>query len=337
MYANNLLRLLNDVTFEILSALSKSDGPLSLYDFNQNYSLHQYRYWCKKLESELILTPIKSGKRKHYLLNKYYKEKVDRILSIGDETVFRSSLNLSPGLKDKQFLQLCSLLKQEEGWAFADSTALLLWVPILDLELARFTVFVRDRNLYRRLSSYFPSSLLKVELKPSFFIKTAGTKILNGLPVLKPELLFFRLLRKPNERLRLSALFLLPYLNHRLLFSKLNKNYRDLLPTVVYGLFVLQNFLDKTSGLGYLDFWFYNLSQYDWQLIFTDFVFYYGRKGMRNFVRTFLSKFELTRIKLQQETDQWDFWDQCSLLFPQRNFTFTPESFKSLVSTNVAT
>lgn len=330
---NNILYSLNNISYQLLSELMKSKKPLSIYDFDKKYSPTQYRYWSRKLESNLIVISSKNGKRLHYRINDYCKKEVRKILNLRNGNMERSPLNLPRSLKeDKRFFHMLNLLEGTKNWAFADTTALLMWVPFLDLHLPRYTISVKDKTLKNKFEENFPSSLLEVVLLPSYFIRTSGISLVNNIPVLKPESLFFRLLKHESERVRLSALFLLPYLSQRVLMRYLHNNMEQF-PSLAYSLLTLRTYFQEYSQNSYLRIvWFFNLDQFDLEELLGNYLTYCGKKGLKKTFKTVLNRYELMRIKVQQRTDDWNVWDRTAMLFPKRNLTFDPSSFMELTT-----
>ena len=336
LYESPMLENIHKVSFQVLSELFESEKPLSIYEFEEKFTLHQYRYWCQKLEKNLFIKSVKNGKKREYKLNDYYQEEVHKMLALKEKTRPTPPKHLSPLLKgNEKFLRLLSLLKKEKNWAFADTTALLLWVPYLDLSVSKFTVSVRDKSLERKLQENLPSDLLEIKLLPSFFIRTKGLTVLNDIPVLKPEFLFYRLLKTPNERLRLSSFFLLPYLNPKSLARKLDKN-KELYPPITYFLLALRMYLNEDHHNQLLKNWFFNLDHFNWEKLFSSYLQVIGKKNLKTPYKTVFRKYKLKRLKYQLKTNQWDVWDRLALLFPKRNLTFSPGFFKELMNLQYA-
>ena len=334
----NTIQLFNNVSLEILSDLFNSERALTIYEFNKRYSYRQYQYMLKKLESNLVINSYKDEKKKSYKLNHYYKELVRSVLEIkkwektNDYSKFPQSLSY-----DEKFFRVVSALKNIKGWAFTDSTALLLWVPFLDLQLPFFTVCVKDRYLKNKLEENFPPSVLRVQFQANFFSQKSNITVLNEVPVLKPELLVFRLLGNENKRISLSALFLLPYLSPKKVLRYLENN-KKMFPSMMHLLLALEKVLNTNSELSaFLKQWFLNFDHFNTDLFFSHYIRQIGKSGIRKFKPTTFKRFELMRIKQQQQSNQWTEWDRLGMLFPESTEKFEPSDLSELILSSPST
>ena len=325
-------QIFNDVSLEILSGLFNSKRALTIYDFNKRYSYRQYQYMLKRLESNLVINSYRHEKKKYYKLNHYYKELVMSVLKIkkwenpNNYSKFPQSLSY-----DEKFFRVVSALKNIKGWAFTDSTALLLWVPFLDLQLPFFTVCVKDRYLKSKLEENFPPSVLRVQFHANFFSQKSNITVLNEVPVLKPELLVFRLLGDENKRISLSALFLLPFLSSKKVLKYLEKN-KKMFPSMMHLLLALEQALNKNTELSaFLKKWFWNFDQFNTNVFFSHYLHQIGKRGLRKLKPTTFKKFELMKIKQQQQSNQWTEWDRLGMLFPESTEKFEPSDLTELI------
>ncbi len=330
--AYNTSQIFNKVSIEILSELFNSERALTIYELNKRYSYRQYQYMLKRLESSLVVNSYKHKKKKYFRLNHFYRELVRSVLEIkkweetNDYSGFPQSLSY-----DEKFFRVISALKGIKGWAFTDSTALLLWVPFLDLQLPFFTVCVRDRYLKSKLEDNFPPSVLRVQLQANFFSQKSNITFLNEVPVLKPELLVFRLLGNENKRISLSSLFLLPFLSPKTVLRFLEKN-KNMFPSMMYFLLALEKVLNKNTELSvFLKQWFLNFDHFDTDLLFSRYLRQIGKRGMREFKPTTFKRFELMRIKQQQQSNQWTEWDRLGMLFHGSSGKFEPSDLTELI------
>ncbi|MHA2155754.1 MAG: hypothetical protein ACXABU_10490 [Candidatus Hodarchaeales archaeon] len=328
----NSSQLFNDVSLEILFDLYHAKKALTIYAFDKKYSYRQYQYMLKKLESNLIIKPYKEGKKKFYKLNHFNNELVRSVLEIkkweetNDHNEFPQSLS-----DDKRFFRVLSALKETHGWAFTDTTALLIWAPFLDLQLPYFTVCVRDRYLKSKLEESFPRSVLRVQLQAKFFSQESNITDIKGVPVLNPEILVPRLLCDENTRVRLSSLFLLPFLSPRRVLKYQKKNTK-IFPSILYFLFALENVLNRDSTLStFSRQWFYNFDHFDMNLLFSHYLQQMGKKRTSKLKPTTFKRYELLRIKQQLQSNQWTEWDRLGMLFPDKTVNFEPSDLLELI------
>ena len=328
--------LFNNVSLEILSSLFHTKKALTIYELNNKFSYRQYQYMLKKLELNLIVNSYTNGKKRYYKLNQFYIELVRSVLKIKKIEEINNEYNYPQSLSyDKRFFGVIAALKGIKGWAFSDTTALLLWVPFLDLQLPYFTVCVRDRYLKKKLEENFPHSVLRVQFQARFFSQKLNLTTLNSVPVLRPELLFFKLLRDVNTRVRLSSLFLFPFLSQKMILRYLESN-KKLFPHIMYYLFALEKFLNEETALAdFMKKWFLNFDHFDIDLFFSYYIQQMGKKSKKKLKKTTLRRFELLRIKQQQQSNQWTEWDQLGMLFPDETIVnFDPSELSELIITS---
>jgi hypothetical protein len=323
-------QLFNNISLEILSDLFHSKKSLTINELNKKYSYRQYQYMLKKLESYLVVKSYKVGKKKYYKLNQFYNELVRSVLEIKEYQEINNQEKFPQSLSyDKRFFRVISALKGIKGWAFTDTTALLLWVPFLDLQLPYFTICVRDRYLKKKLEENFSRSVLRVQLQTKYFSQKSNIVVIKGVPVLKPELLVLRVLRDENSRVRLSALFLFSFLSSKKIL-RYQKSNLDLFPSIVYFLLALKKLLNEDTELSaFLKQWFLNLDHYNADLFLS---YYLQQMGKRRKIKekTF-GRFELLRIKQQQQSNQWTDWDRLGMLFPEKVVKFEPSEISELI------
>lgn len=327
-------QIFNDVSMQILSDLFHSEKALSIYELSSGFSYRQYQYMLKKLESNLLVVSYRNRKRIYYRLNIFYKELVETMLEIGKWELKKDYQSLSKSLLyDKAFLRVISALRKVDGWAFTSTTALLIWVPFLDLQLPYFSVCVRDRHLKNRLEENFPSSVLRVQFQAKYFSHKQSVTVLNGLPVLKPELMFLPLLNHENKTVRVSSLLLLPFLSPKKLLRDLNRN-KKMFPTIMYSLLAIKKLLRmNTPSSIFLSQWFFNLDCFDSNIFLKHYLRNLGRVGLKKYKPTTFNRFELLRIKHQQNTKQWNEWDRLAMLFPKRSVKIEPKTITELTLT----
>lgn len=324
MTTNILSVITQDVSLSIITELHKNQKPLSVYDFKETYSLAQYRYSLRQLRSYLIIASFRKKKRLYYTINPLYEEKISTLLE------FDTTLTSYPS-----FTSYFPLLKQIEGWALADSTALDYLVPFLNLSGGKHSFCVRSVKEKEKIAQVIPQTLLDIQIQPTYFIKHPKIIHIADFPILAPEILLFRLLKHQNARVSLASLFLLPYISPKALILRMRKE-KTWLPTLVYLIICLQEYLSDLPSSSPLKIWFYNINQYDRALFFQEYLKHLipSKKVQREKLRPKSAlPFSILRTHWKKKMNNYSKWDLLAELFGEKWRFFTPEAIKALYST----
>lgn len=295
-----------------------------MYDFKEAYSLAQYRYALRRLHSCLIVSSFRKNRRLYYVINPLYEDKLSPLIE------FRTALTSYPSL-----IKFIPLLKHIDGWAIAGSTALDHFVPFLSLSGGKHSFYVRSVKEEEKLAQIIPQALLDVQIQPTYFIKHPKIIQITDVPLLSPEILFMQLLKHPNARLSLAALFLLPYITPAVLFSRMTKE-KVLFSTITYLLFCLQEYLQDLPSDSPLRIWFYNIDQYDQIFFFQEYLkLLTSSKIVRRKSdppRSPILSFSVLRKQWKKRMNDYSKWDLYAAIFNEQWIRFTPEAIEALYS-----
>jgi hypothetical protein len=325
MKGNILSMITDDVSLDIITELHQNQKPLSVYDFKETYSLAQYRYALRRLQSYLILSSFRKKRRFYYTINPLYEGKLSTLLEL--------STNLT---SYPSFASFVPLLKRIEGWALAGSTALDHLVPFLYLSGGKYSFCVRSVKEKEKVAQYIPRTLLDIQIQPTYFIKHPKIIQVADFPILAPEILLFQLLRHDNARISLASLFLLPYISPQTLISRMETE-KTWLPTLVYLIICIQEYLRELPSSSPLRIWFYNINQYDRELFFQQYLKHLAsskevqRKKSRPIKSA--SPFSILRTQWKKKMKDYSKWDLLAEMFNEKWRRFTPEALEALYST----
>ncbi|MHA1979457.1 MAG: hypothetical protein ACW99R_19010 [Candidatus Hodarchaeales archaeon] len=312
----------DDIPLLILSELIMEE-ELSVYDFNtRTYSIAQLRYTLKKLIEYNLLLSKQQGKRVYYSLTREYKRKIQSILACYFSF---SSQNIR------------SILKNFDGWAFRDKSALSFYVPFLTLVTSRDMISVRSIKEKEKLHRLLPNieEILDIKIQPTYFRRTDQyLRRIKGFPVLSPETIFPGLLKSNDSRVQLASIFLLPHMDPKRFFKTINREERVFL-TTIYLLFALEDYLQEdrfTLSRNYLRIWFHNNDNLDFRLKFDSFLAKFHRLQRRKVHTSNLFKNLLKSTKKLQH--RYTKWDRAADLVPDRLVSFNPEALSELMLIN---
>ena len=325
MKDNILPMIADDVSLNIITELHVNQKPLSVYDFKDTYSLAQYRYALRRLQSYLIISSFRKKKRLYYVINPLYKDKLSTLLEL------TTNLTSYPS-----FASIFPLLERIEGWALAGSTALDQLVPFLSLSGGKHSFCVRSVKEKEKIAQYVPRALLDIQVLPTYFIKFPKIIHVADFPILAPEILLFQLLKHDNARIALASLFLLPYISPEALLSRMEKE-KTWLPTLVYLITCLQEYLGDLPSSSPLRVWFYNIDQYDRALFFQQYLKHLtsSREVQKEKFRPIKSALSFSTLRTQWKKKMNDYskWDLLADMFNEKWIRFTPEAIEALYST----
>ncbi len=309
----------NNVSLTILSELIK-EKELSIYDLNNSTnSIAQYRYALQKLLTNNIIQLRREKRKCYYSLSPFYKNKIKSLVS------FYLSFNRKNVLK---------ILQNFDGWAFTDKSALFFYVPFLPLVSSKYMISVRNVKEKEKMKQIIPEieSLFDIKIQPTYFrTSTDYIRKINGYPVLRPETVFFDLLKSDDYRVRLSTTFLLPFMQPDLFYNQIERDKR-VFKTTVYLLFTLHEFLQEESKdkkRFFLKTWLYNIDILINKINFDKFLKIYKKKKESHTFFLSLQK------KMKKEENTFTKWDQANDLVPDSLVSFYPKALEELISIEV--
>ena len=309
-----------DVPLTILSELIK-EKKLTIYDFNAKiHTLAQYRYALQKLLANKIIQSKRKKRKCYYSLSSSYKDKIQSLIAC------YLSFNKKNILK---------ILQNFDGWAFRDKSALLHYVPFLTLVSSKYTISVRSIKEKDKLERLIPEigSVLDIKIQPTYF-RTSTQYLLKfkNYPVLRPEIIFPALLKSDDARVRLSTIFLLPYMKPDFFFQQIRQNNRIYL-TTIYLLLTLHEFLHEEKQAiksGFFKTWFYNFDQVCHEINYDRFLKIYLKMRLRK--KTSATFFRTLQKTWKKQHASYTKWDRAADLVPDRLVTFHPDSLGELTS-----
>ncbi|MHA1450761.1 MAG: hypothetical protein ACTSP4_15240 [Candidatus Hodarchaeales archaeon] len=322
----------NDVSLSILTEIIKSKHPLSIHDFSKNYSLSQYRYTIRQLQTYSVLSSFRKKKRLYYGINSLYREKIAALLeNSGDFVDTVKKAKISHGSISTLFTRLRNF---SNSWALTGPHALIQYVPFLNLSPGRYTISVKSVKMKQKITSITTQELVDVLVQPSYFIRRNSIVHVKNNPVLAPSPLLFQLLKDQNARVRLASVFLLPYINPGTILSKITRERKHLL-TVVYLLFSLREYLTEQPEESLMRKWFYNFDQYDTSLFFEHAVKFSpatdnSRTKQRKAKRTSMDYTQL-RAQWKKKMNESSKWDIMAELFREKRTRLDEETIESLI------
>ncbi|MFX0171502.1 MAG: hypothetical protein ACFE9L_06250 [Candidatus Hodarchaeota archaeon] len=310
----------NDVPLTILSELLK-EKKLTIYDFNTMiHTLAQYRYALQKLQANKVIQSERKKRKYYYYLSSSYKDKIQSLIAC------YLSFNQN---------NILNILQNFDGWAFRDKSALLLYVPFLTLVSSKYTISVRSIKEKEKLERLIPEieSILDIKIQPTYFrTSTQYLFKIKNYPVLRAEVIFPRLLKSDDARVRLSTIFLLPYMKPDFFYRQIQQDKRIYL-TTIYLLFTLHEFLNEEKQeikRRFFKTWFYNFDQVDHEKNYDRFL--KGCQEMSRRKKTSTNFFQTLQKTWKKKHASYTKWDLAADLVPDRLVAFNPMSLDELTS-----
>ncbi len=325
--------LSDEISMSILFKLYKKRRPLSIHDFNHKFSIYQYKKAIQRLRSHLILKTVKKQQKNYYSIDLRYFNLVGKFLQFYDE--FNDMNNKIIGRTptahdyDKTFTFLCNI----QNWAFTGPSALLYYVPFLNLSISKHFICVRSGKEKKKILKEISDPIIDIKVLPIYFMKPKKIISKNNVAILSPDVLFSQLLDSNNARIRLAAIFLISYLTSDILLAQVNKN-KEKLRTITYLLFALKEFERNNPKSFLLNNWFWNIDHLDEFKFMDMYISYLQRpnKKIKKLKNNQSLTFNYLRYHWKAKNRHLDKWDCLVQFFNEEDNKLNGSSLESLIN-----